>query len=156
MIAVRYILSQEGDDGKCYPNRFGSIGLSDVESRYSQAKLEVTDCFVPYEQFTFSTPTPIAWRAHQLQKCREDIDTICKQVLLSQFASLKHFEQQFKNQIRQEDFSPGDLILVHNSRIEKELNRKTKPHYLGPMVVLRRTTGGSYLLAELDSSISRL
>ena len=31
-----------------------------------------------------------------------------------------------------------------------------KPHYLGLMVVLRRTTGGSYLLAELDSSISHL
>ena len=31
-----------------------------------------------------------------------------------------------------------------------------KPHYLGLMVVLRRTTGGSYLLAELDSAISHL
>ena len=31
-----------------------------------------------------------------------------------------------------------------------------KPHYLGLMVVLQRTTGGSYLLAELDSSISHL
>ena len=31
-----------------------------------------------------------------------------------------------------------------------------KPCYLGPMVVLCRTTGGSYLLAELDSAISCL
>jgi len=31
-----------------------------------------------------------------------------------------------------------------------------KPRYLGPMVVLRRTTGGSYLLAELNGSILRL
>ena len=31
-----------------------------------------------------------------------------------------------------------------------------KPHYLGPMVVLHRTTGGSYLLAKLDSAISCL
>ena len=103
-----------------------------------------------------TTPTLIAWRARQLQKRREDIDTIRERVLLSWFTSLRHFEQQFKNQIRQQDFSPGDLVLVRNSRIEKELNRKTKPRYLGPMVVLCRTTGGSYLLAELDSAISHL
>ena len=83
-----------------------------------------------------TTPTLIAWRARQLQKHWKDIDTICERVLLSQFASLRHFEQQFKNRIRQQDFSPGDLILVRNSQIEKELNRKTKPHYLGLMVVL--------------------
>ena len=45
LIAVGYILSQEGDDGKRYPNRFGSIGLSDVESCYSQAKLELYRLF---------------------------------------------------------------------------------------------------------------
>ena len=103
-----------------------------------------------------TTPILIAWWACQLQKHWEDIDTIHEQVLLSWFALLKHFEQQFKNQIHQQDFSPGDLILVCNFRIEKELNWKTKPRYLGPMVVLCRTTGGSYLLAKLDGAISHL
>ena len=45
LITVRYILSQEGDDGKCYLNCFGSIGLSNVESRYSQAKLKLYSLF---------------------------------------------------------------------------------------------------------------
>ena len=45
LIMVRYILSQEGDDGKRYPNCFGSIGLSSVESYYSQAKLELYSLF---------------------------------------------------------------------------------------------------------------
>ena len=103
-----------------------------------------------------TTPILIAWRAHKLQKHWEDIDTIHERVLLSQFALLRHFEQQFKNWIRQLDFSPGDLVLVCNSWIEKELNQKMKPCYLGLMVVLHRTTGGSYLLAELDSAISCL
>ena len=31
-----------------------------------------------------------------------------------------------------------------------------KPQYLGPMVVLRQTTGRSYVLAELDGSVSKL
>ena len=77
-------------------------------------------------------------------------------MLVSQFASLKHFELQFKNWICSQDFCPDDLILVCNSWIEKELNQKTKLCYLGPMVVLYRTIGGSYLLAKLDGTISHL
>ena len=45
VIAVSFILSQEGDDGKRYPNRFGSISLMSIESRYSQAKLELYGLF---------------------------------------------------------------------------------------------------------------
>ena len=41
VIAVGFILSQEGEDGKRYLNHFGSISLMSVESRYSQAKLEL-------------------------------------------------------------------------------------------------------------------
>jgi hypothetical protein len=32
VIVVGYILSQEGDDGKCYPNHFRSLSLTEVES----------------------------------------------------------------------------------------------------------------------------
>ena len=41
LIAVGFILSQEGEDGKHYPNRFCSISLMSVKSRYSQAKLKL-------------------------------------------------------------------------------------------------------------------
>jgi hypothetical protein len=44
---------------------------------------------------------------------------------------------------------------VRNTRVEKELDRKTKPRYLGPFEVVRRTTGGSYVLKELDGTISK-
>jgi hypothetical protein len=45
VIVVGYILSQEGDNGKCYPNSFGSLSLTEVESCYSQAKLELYGLF---------------------------------------------------------------------------------------------------------------
>ena len=39
VIAVGFILSQEGEDGKHYPNRFGSISLTSIESRCKTTNL---------------------------------------------------------------------------------------------------------------------
>ena len=39
--------------------------------------------------------------------------------------------------------------------MEKGLDQKTKPRYLGPFEVSRRTQGGSYILKEMDSTVSQ-
>jgi len=44
-------------------------------------------------------------------------------------------------------------VLVKNSAIELSANRKMKPWYLGPMVVIRCLRGGAFILAELDRAI---
>ena len=38
--------------------------------------------------------------------------------------------------------------------MEKELDRKSKPRYLGPFEVVRHTQGGSYVLKEMDGTVS--
>ena len=45
VVAVGYILFQKGEDGKHYPNHFGSISLTEFESHYSQAKLKLYSLF---------------------------------------------------------------------------------------------------------------
>ena len=42
---------------------------------------------------------------------------------------------------------------MRNTAIEDHLNRKLKPRWLGPLIVIRQSAGGSYLLAEMDSTM---
>ena len=57
----------------------------------------------------------IAWRARQLQKCQDDLESIRKRVLKACFESIKHFEAAFKNRIKDFDFHHGSLVLVRNT-----------------------------------------
>jgi hypothetical protein len=37
--------------------------------------------------------------------------------------------------------------------VEKALNRKMRPHYVGPLIIVARNFGGAYILCELDGSV---
>ena len=55
--------------------------------------------------------------------------------------------------IRDFDFKRGDLVLIHNTAIEKALNRKMRAQYLGPLVMLARNKGGAYIICDLNGSV---
>jgi hypothetical protein len=103
-----------------------------------------------------STTELIALRAHQLQKRPEDLDTIQDCVIKARFTSIRQFKKKYANTIHAYQFAPSDLVLVRNSRIEASLDRKTKPRWIGPMVIVRQTTHRAYILAEMDGTISKL
>jgi hypothetical protein len=42
---------------------------------------------------------------------------------------------------------------MRNTQIEKALNRKMRARYLGPLVVITRNFGGSYVLCKLDGAV---
>ena len=98
----------------------------------------------------------LADRARAFLKREEDLEGVRKKVLAARWASVRDFEEKYRHTIKDFNFQPGDLVLVRNSKIETEASRKAKPRYTGPMAVVRKTIGGSYVLAELDGALSAL
>ena len=103
-----------------------------------------------------STEDLIALRARMLLKCPQDLARVREKVLKACWESVKQLERDLGHRIKEFNFQPGNLVLVRNSRFDKGLSNKTKPRFLGPMVVIRKTRGGSYILGELDGALSKL
>jgi hypothetical protein len=97
----------------------------------------------------------IASRAIALQKCTEDLALLHDQVHAERNCAAARFEREHAATIRDFNFQPGDLVLVRNTAIEKALNRKMRPRYTGPLVVVSRNRGGAYILCELDGTLAQ-
>ena len=98
----------------------------------------------------------LVYRARQLQKRPADLSCIKDKIYQSCLAAARKLERHFRHMIKEFAFAKGDLVLVRNNKIDMELDRKTKPRYLGPMVIIRKTQGGLYILAETDGTLSKL
>jgi hypothetical protein len=73
-------------------------------------------------QSAMSTTELIVLRAHQLQKRPEDLDTIRDRIIKARFTSIRQFKKKYANTIRAYQFTPGNPVLVRNSRIEASLD----------------------------------
>jgi hypothetical protein len=118
--------------------------------------IEEATYLAPTQDFGMSTEELIAVRAQQLAKRPEELEAMRERVTDYRRNNLIRFEKTHGAQITDFDFKPGALVLMRNSRIEESLDRKTKPRYIGPLVVVRKTKGTSYILAELDGAQSQL
>lgn len=102
---------------------------------------------------SLDTTELLAARARQLQKRPEDLAAVHEKVTAARARTIKQLEQTYRHRIKDYNFQRGDLVLVRNTRIEMELDRKAKEKWMGPYVVFNRGRNGSYRISEVDGAV---
>jgi hypothetical protein len=117
------------------------------------------------EEATFLAPniaqlmdsnTLVAIRARQLEKRETDVQNMQQLIWKLRRTRAAEFEKKFHHVIKNYDLPPGRLVLVRNSAEDSGLKNKYKPRYLGPFIVVSKNDMGTYTLAEMDGTISKL
>ncbi len=115
--------------------------------------IEEATWLVEYPGHIISTSELIGLRARALAKHSYHVEEMRERVSKEKRRAVRRYEEENKHTIKDYNFKPGDLVLVRNTQVEKSLNTKMTLRWMGPMVVVRRTKGGSYLCCEMDGSM---
>jgi hypothetical protein len=115
-----------------------------------------TNYLLPSPESLLSSTDLIACCAVALQKCKEDLAALCNHIHATHNWAAVQFERDHESMIHDFNFKPGHLVVIWNTAVEKLLNCKMCPHYMGPLMVVSRNCGSTYILCKLDGMLAQM
>jgi len=115
--------------------------------------LEEATWLVEWPDAVIDTDELVGLRARALAKHSYHVDEMRERVHKFKQTDAFKYAEKFKHVIKDYKFEPGDLVLVRNTAIEDSMNRRNKDRWEGPMIVVRRTKGGSYIICGMNGAV---
>ena len=115
--------------------------------------LEEATWLVEWPDTIISTDELVGLRAIALAKHTYHVDEMRERVAEFKKTEAAKYAEKYKHVIKDYLFEPGDLVMIRNTSVEDSMNRRNKDRWKGPMVIVRRTKGGSYIVCEMNGAV---
>jgi hypothetical protein len=108
---------------------------------------------VEYPDGLISTDELVGLRARALAKHVVHVEEMRKRMAAIKIKGAADYAEKYKHVIKDYSFEPGDVVLVRNTVEEGSLSGRNRDRWWGPLVVVRRTKGGAYIVCELNGAV---
>lgn len=106
-----------------------------------------------YPDRIISTDELVGLRARALAKHVVHVEEMRARMATIKEKSAKEYSEKYKHVIKDYSFGPGDVVLVRNTVEEGSLSGRNRDRWWGPLVVVRRTKGGAYIVCEFNGAV---
>nr|GAT42396.1 predicted protein [Mycena chlorophos] len=106
-----------------------------------------------YPDQIISTDELIGLRARALAKHVVHVEEMRERIAAAKEMSVAEYAAKYRHVIKDYTFGPGDVVLVRNTVDEDLPSARNRERWWGPLVVVRRTKGGAYIVCEFNGAV---